>query len=60
MEKLLRNIAGFIRIDLNELAEPDQRRVLVELSGILYILPWLFIAVVWLAAITDLETIGAV
>jgi serine phosphatase RsbU (regulator of sigma subunit) len=54
MEGLLRRLAQTLRIDLAGLAGMDQTRVVVELSGILYSLPWLAVGLGWLIARTDL------
>jgi serine phosphatase RsbU (regulator of sigma subunit) len=54
MEGLLRRLANVLRIDLDALAGMDQARMLIELSGILFGLPWMGLGLGWLIARTDL------
>jgi serine phosphatase RsbU (regulator of sigma subunit) len=57
MEDLLSRLARALRIELDGLAGMDQARVLVELSGILYGLPWMAVGLGWLVARTDLALV---
>ncbi len=54
MSSFLSNIATRIWPDFESLAGPDRLALLRELFGILFGLPFLLLAVVWLAAATDL------
>ena len=54
MKSLLANIAQKIWPDFQSMAELDRLALLRELLGILFGLPFVIIAVVWLAAQTDL------
>ncbi len=57
MEDLLSRLARALRIELDGLAGMDQARVRVELSGVLYGLPWMAVGLGWLVARTDLALV---
>ena len=57
MVPLLEKLAAWLNFDLEGLSWADQRRPLLELSGILFGIPWLVIVLVWSVSIFDLDLI---
>ena len=58
MEGFFRNLARALRIDLDVLAEADQARVVIEISGVLYGVPWMVWGLGWLITRTDLALVA--
>jgi len=57
MTRVLISIAKRLWPDFDALADPDRSQLLVNLSGTIFSLPWVFGCLVWLVYLTDVERI---
>ena len=57
MIRVLTSIANRLWPDFDTLADPDRSQLLLEISGIIFSMPWVVVSLVWLMCLTDMGQI---